>query len=654
MTDIEIKTRSIYDELSPAEQKVAWYFLQNLGSVFDDPIAVLAEKSGVSQVMWVRFCKSLGFSGLKDMKKNLFFQLSQQRAEASAPSMDFLDTRTYSSVEGIISGVEAGSLEAIRSTAQIQDTAKIETVAAKIAQADCVRLFGVGASGLVASDLYYKLLRVDVDAVFCTDLHVQLTYITGSKPGDVAIFFSNSGRPRYSSWRRRRATAEPASSRLPSTEQTSWPIWRTMCCPPRRRSCSSAAAPQAADWLRSLWWTCSSPRSATRTTPPWPSRWRRAIPSAASTMPDKRGERRMKITGFRIGLVSARLRVPFKTALRTVDSVEDVIVELETSTGQIGRGEAPPTAAITGETLDSIIAALRDHICPKLVGRDISDFEELQSTVQTAIVGNSSAKAAADIALWDLYAQDCGLPLYKLLGGSTPRLETDLTISVNSPDTMAKDAEYGINNGYNVLKTKVGIDPELDLARLRAVRGAAKDARIRIDANQAWTPKQAVRLLNQMQDAGLDIELVEQPVKANDLEGLKFVTTNSPVPVLADESVFTPRNALRIMQERAADMVNIKLMKCGGITNALRIVSAAEVYGVECMMGCMLETKVSVTAAAHLACARKIITRIDLDGPALCTEDPVTGGAMFNGPEITLPDAPGLGISGIENLRYIV
>lgn len=170
MTDIEIKTRSIYDELSPAEQKVAWYFLQNLGSVFDDPIAVLAEKSGVSQVMWVRFCKALGFSGLKDMKKNLFFQLSQQRAEVSAPSMDFLDTRTYSSVDGIISGIEAGSLEAIRSTAQIQDASVIEEVAAKIAAADTVRLFGVGASGLVANDLYYKLLRVDVNAVFCTDL----------------------------------------------------------------------------------------------------------------------------------------------------------------------------------------------------------------------------------------------------------------------------------------------------------------------------------------------------------------------------------------------------------------------------------------------------------------------------------------------------
>ncbi len=362
----------------------------------------------------------------------------------------------------------------------------------------------------------------------------------------------------------------------------------------------------------------------------------------------------MKITGFRIGLVSAKLRVPFKTALRTVNSLEDVIVELETSTGQIGRGEAPPTAAITGETLDSIIAALRDCICPRLVGRDISDFEALQNAVETAIVGNSSAKAAADIALWDLYAQDCRLPLYRLLGGGAPRLETDLTISVNSPDIMAKDAEYGVNNGYNVLKIKVGIDPELDFARLHAVRDAAKNAKIRIDANQAWTPKQAVRLLDRMQDAGLDIELVEQPVKARDLEGLKFVADNSPVPVLADESVFSPRDALHIMQERAADMINIKLMKCGGITNALRIASAAEVYGVECMMGCMLEAKVSVTAAAHLACARNIVTRIDLDGPALCVEDPVIGGAQFNGPEISLPDTYGLGISGIEALRYIV
>ena len=195
MTDIEIKTRSIYDELSPAEQKVARYFLQNLSSVFDDPIASLAEKSGVSQVMWVRFCKSLGFSGLKDMKKNLVSQLRESHEEAALPSsMDFLDTRIYASTEDIIRGVEAGAADAIRSTAKIQNPAVLEAVAARVATSQSVRLFGVGASGLVAEDLYYKLLRIGLNVFFCTDLHVQHTYITSMKPGDIAIFFSNSGK----------------------------------------------------------------------------------------------------------------------------------------------------------------------------------------------------------------------------------------------------------------------------------------------------------------------------------------------------------------------------------------------------------------------------------------------------------------------------
>lgn len=193
MTDIEIKTRSVYDTLSPAEQKVAWYFLQNLSSVFDEPIATLAEKSGVSQVMWVRFCKSLGYSGLKDLKKNLFAQMNEQRAEASAPSMDFLDTRVYASVQDIIGGVEAGAVQALRSTAQIQDAAALEQAAARIAGASSVRLFGVGASGIVAEDLYYKLLRIDRNVFFGADLHIQLTYITSVKPGDVTVFISNSG-----------------------------------------------------------------------------------------------------------------------------------------------------------------------------------------------------------------------------------------------------------------------------------------------------------------------------------------------------------------------------------------------------------------------------------------------------------------------------
>ena len=158
-----------------------------------------------------------------------------------------------------------------------------------------------------------------------------------------------------------------------------------------------------------------------------------------------------------------------------------------------------------------------------------------------------------------------------------------------------------------------------------------------------------------MQEKGLDIEFVEQPVKGHDIEGLKYVTERSYVPVLADESVFSAEDALKIMQMGAADMVNIKLMKCGGLYNALKIASAAEVYGVECMIGCMLEAKISVNAAVHLACAKQIITKIDLDGPVLCSEDPIIGGAVFDEKTITVSDEPGLGIKGIEEgkIQYI-
>ena len=364
----------------------------------------------------------------------------------------------------------------------------------------------------------------------------------------------------------------------------------------------------------------------------------------------------MKIKEVKIGKISVPLRVPFKTALRSVDSVEDVVVEIITDDGHTGYGEAPPTGAITGDTTGAIIGAITDHIAKSIIGMDVDDFEAVTGKVQSCIVHNSSAKAAVDMALWDLYGQLYSIPVYKLMGGGKSTIVTDITISVNDPEVMVKDALNAIERGYDCLKMKVGISPELDIARLAAVRKAVgDDVTIRIDANTAWEPKQAVRILNGMQEQGLKIELVEQPVKAWDLEGLKYVTDNSYVPVLADESVFSPQDALKIMQMRAADLINIKLMKCGGLTNALKIVSAAEVYGVECMLGCMLEAKISVNAAVELACAKNIITKIDLDGPVLCSEDPILGGATFAEKNITVSDEPGLGIKGIEpgKLQYI-
>jgi len=364
----------------------------------------------------------------------------------------------------------------------------------------------------------------------------------------------------------------------------------------------------------------------------------------------------MKITEIRLGMISVPLRTPFKTALRSVSSADDVVVEIHTDTGHIGYGEAPPTGVITGDTIGSIIGAIRDHISKTIIGRDVDDFEDVMRTLNECIEKNTSAKAAVDMALWDLYGQLYKIPVYKLLGGCRKQVVTDITISVNDPEEMARDTVDAINRGYDCLKIKVGKDADLDIRRLAAVRDAAGGkALLRIDANQGWTPKEAVRVLNRMSDKGIEIELVEQPVKAHDIEGMKYVTARSDIPVLADESVFSPMDALKILQHRAADIVNIKLMKCGGIYNALRIAAAAELYGAECMIGCMLESKLSVNAAVHLACAKQVITKFDLDGPSLCREDPIIGGSTFDEKLITVSDAPGLGIRGIEEgkIRYV-
>ena len=239
----------------------------------------------------------------------------------------------------------------------------------------------------------------------------------------------------------------------------------------------------------------------------------------------------MKITKVRLGKISVPLRVPFKTAVRSVSSVEDVIVEIHTDTGAIGYGEAPPTGAVTGDTAGAIIGAIRDHIVPTILGREVDDFENLMLALNACILKNTSAKAAVDMALWDLYGQLYGIPVYKLMGGSRNKIVTDITISVNDPEEMARDARNAIDRGYDCLKCKVGKDAPLDLKRLEAIRKeVGSDVRIRIDANQGWKPKEAVRILGQMEDKGLDIEFVEQPVHQHDLVGLKYVTDNVSAP----------------------------------------------------------------------------------------------------------------------------
>jgi o-succinylbenzoate synthase len=363
----------------------------------------------------------------------------------------------------------------------------------------------------------------------------------------------------------------------------------------------------------------------------------------------------MKITDIRLGMLRVPLRTPFKTALRTVESVEDIVVMVHADDGRIGYGEAPPTAVITGDTHESIIHAVRHVIAPLLVGRDTDDLNALSASIQGALPKNTSAKAAVEMAVYDLWAQGFDAPLYKVLGGGVPRLTTDITISVNDVDTMVADSLDALARGYTALKVKVGKDIDSDIQRVIAIADAIdRRATIRLDANQGWTPEASVRALLAIEAAGVALELVEQPVKANDVAGLLYVTERVATPVMADESVFGPREAMEIVRTGAANIINIKLMKTGGIRDALRIADIAAVHGIECMIGCMLESSISVAAAAHVAIARAdVITRIDLDGPSLCTYDPVEGGATFDEAVITVSDAPGLGITHVSGLEHL-
>ena len=337
----------------------------------------------------------------------------------------------------------------------------------------------------------------------------------------------------------------------------------------------------------------------------------------------------MRIAKIETAEVNIPLVTPFKTALRTVNSVNDIVVRVTADDGRMGFGEAPPTAVITGDTKGSIRCAVEEFIAPNLIGMEIDNLDGMMKKLHGCIVKNTSAKAAVDMALYDLYAQSCRKPLYRVLGGSRTEVETDLTISVNGVDEMVEDSLKAVKQGFRILKIKVGKEGVKDIERIREIRAAVgPEIRLRIDANQGWTAKDAVRIIRAMEDSGIEMDLVEQPV-----------------------NVFSPEDAVRIIQNRAADLINIKLMKTGGIYEALKICAIAESYGVECMIGCMLESKIAVSAAAHLAAGKGIITRADLDGPSLCSVDPYTGGPVYEGAMIRMNENDGIGITGVPGFE---
>jgi len=355
--------------------------------------------------------------------------------------------------------------------------------------------------------------------------------------------------------------------------------------------------------------------------------------------------------------VRVPLHTPFVTSLRRATQAASLLVEVIDSDGRSGWGEAPQVWQVTGESFAGASAAIEGPLSAQLLGRDPADVIGLTDAIAQAIVGNLSAKAALDVALHDLAARTVGIPLARYLGAPSERMtvRSDVTLSVGTVDAIADDAVAKVAAGFTLLKAKVGTDARGDVDRVRAIRAAVGPGiGIRLDANQGWTAKEAVATMSAIEAADVDVELVEQPLPAHDLAGMAFVTTRIATPVLADESVYGLRDLVRVIETRAADMVNVKLAKCGGLRIARTLLDLARAHGLGTVVGSMMETSVGIGAAGSLVAAYdspatgRLWSVSDLDAAWWLAESAVVGGAVYEGAAVRLADAPGLGVTGLS------
>ncbi|TAL66288.1 MAG: dipeptide epimerase [Legionella sp.] len=357
----------------------------------------------------------------------------------------------------------------------------------------------------------------------------------------------------------------------------------------------------------------------------------------------------MNITQIQIAQLTIPLIRPFITAVRRTDCVDDVVVIIKTDCGKLGYGSAASTPAITGDNTESIVTAIKTILGPQLIGRNISELNLLLQMNNDGLPGNTSAKAAIDMALHDLFAQSRGLPLYQLLGGHTNSISSCITISLKATEAMVQDAVDLVKHGHQTIKIKLGSNPMDDIQRVQAIRQAVGNSiTLLVDANQGWSYEDSLKVIAAFQQQHLHIPLVEQPVKAQDLQHLKAISDQVDCAIIADEACFSPEDTLKIAKMKACDGVNIKLMKSGGIMNAQAIYSIAQTAQMKIMVGCMLESPIGVAAIASFAVSKPDIFYADLDPIYLIRENYILGGAQRLGNKIILSEKPGLGIEGIS------
>lgn len=353
----------------------------------------------------------------------------------------------------------------------------------------------------------------------------------------------------------------------------------------------------------------------------------------------------MKITDVKVEVIHIPMKKPFRIAFAVQDHSVNVLVKVMTDEGIYGIGEAAPFEPVTGENSATVLEVLK-LFKQGLIGMNPMNIEGIHLMMDRLISGNTSAKAAIDIALYDLKGKVMNQPLYKVLGGYRDQIVTDMTIGIDKPELMAQEAKERVErDGFRILKVKAGINPADDIRALTLIREAVgPDIRLRVDANQGYTVNDAVRVLNEFEKIGVDA--VEQCLPWWDMDGSKILRQKVNMQIMLDESIHSPVDAAKACKMDAADILNIKLMKCGGLYPAEKINAIAEANHVNCMVGCMLETKVAIAAGVSLVAAKSNITEADCDSfmYAVDPEMGMPGGFTIEGGVYTLSQKPGLGL----------
>jgi L-alanine-DL-glutamate epimerase-like enolase superfamily enzyme len=330
---------------------------------------------------------------------------------------------------------------------------------------------------------------------------------------------------------------------------------------------------------------------------------------------------------------SVRTTHPFVIARGGTSDHKLIRVRITDGDGIEGWGEAAPNR-FYGETADTALAALA-RLAPIVEPMSTWLLEDVEAEMNRALRFNGSVKSAISAALHDLMGKRLGVPVYKLWGLDAARAPlSSFTIAIAASDEELRQ-RIDEASSYPVLKIKLGSDRDEHI--IRTVREAAPRKVLRVDANAAWTPKRTLQMIDVLVECG--VEYVEQPVPAHDIDGLRFVRERSALPVIADESCVTSSDIARLVG--AVDGINIKLSKCGGLREALKMIATARSHGMLVMAGCMIETSLGITAAAHFA---PLLDYADFDGAALLANDPYAG-ATIDGGRIRIPDAPGLGVT---------